>query len=68
MNIFNYRHRKVGGLHFVRLGRLQFSFCLCRSFEKQETCKAKPAHSGAIVVPYVRRYEGGSTVAVYRDR
>lgn len=29
-SIFNFRHRKVGGIWFVRLGRLQFSFCLCR--------------------------------------
>jgi hypothetical protein len=25
------RYRKVGGLRFLRLGRLQFSFCLCRA-------------------------------------
>ena len=24
-------YRKVGGLHFVRLGRVQLSFCLCRN-------------------------------------
>ncbi len=24
------RHRKVGGITFVRVGRLQFSFCKCR--------------------------------------
>lgn len=24
------KYRKVGGIHFVRVGRLQFSFCLCR--------------------------------------
>lgn len=23
-------YRKIGGLHFIRIGRLQFSFCLCR--------------------------------------
>lgn len=28
------KHRKVGGLHFCRIGRLSFSFCIC---------KAKPA-------------------------
>lgn len=28
-------YRKVGGLHFVRLGRLQFSFCLCRPVTRQ---------------------------------
>jgi hypothetical protein len=24
------RYRKVGGIRFLRIGRLQFSFCLCR--------------------------------------
>lgn len=22
-------HRKVGGIHFLRIGRFQFMFCLC---------------------------------------
>lgn len=30
--IFNLRRRKVGGIWFVRLGRFQLSFCLCRGF------------------------------------
>lgn len=70
MSIFNVRHRKVGGIRFLRIGRLQFSFCLCRSFAKAE----KPAHSRArgrdivIDAPYVHRYPGGSTVVVYDDR
>jgi hypothetical protein len=29
--MFNVRYRKVGGIRFLRIGRLQFSFCLCRS-------------------------------------
>ncbi len=29
--IFNFRRRKVGGIWFVRLGRFQMSFCLCRA-------------------------------------
>jgi hypothetical protein len=29
MPIFNYAYRKIGGLHFLRLGRFQFMFCLC---------------------------------------
>ena len=28
--VFNVRCRKVGGIWFLRLGRFQFSFCLCR--------------------------------------
>jgi len=31
--LFNIRRKKVGGIRFLRLGRLQFSFCLCHSFE-----------------------------------
>lgn len=23
------RYRKVGGIHFLRIGRAQFMFCLC---------------------------------------
>jgi hypothetical protein len=34
--LFNFRKRKVGGIWFVRLGRLQFSFCLCRDFKPLE--------------------------------
>lgn len=63
--MFNIRRRKVGGIWFLRIGRLQFSFCLCKSFAPAEK---KPAHSrGAISVPYVRHYPGGSTVVLYRD-
>lgn len=29
--IFNLRRRKVGGIWFLRLGRLCFSFCLARA-------------------------------------
>lgn len=25
------RYRRVGGLRFLRIGRLQLSFCVCRS-------------------------------------
>ena len=24
------RNRKVGGIRFIRMGRLQFSYCVCR--------------------------------------
>jgi len=27
-------YRKVGGLRFVRVGRLQMSFCMCRKVER----------------------------------
>lgn len=29
--IFNYSYRKIGGLHFVRFGRLGFSFFVSRA-------------------------------------
>lgn len=31
------RYRKVGGLRFLRIGRLQFSFCVCRTQGRQMT-------------------------------
>jgi hypothetical protein len=66
MSIFNYRYRKVGGIRFLRIGRLQFSFCLCKAFEKQE----KRTQPTLVLddVKYYREYPGGSTVVVYRDR
>ncbi|WP_316172959.1 hypothetical protein [Bradyrhizobium sp. SZCCHNRI2049] len=27
---FGFSHRKVGGLRFIRIGRLQLSYCICR--------------------------------------
>jgi len=30
--VFNFSTRKVGGLRFVKLGRLTFSFCVSRSY------------------------------------
>jgi len=30
MNIFNIRLRRVGGIRFLRIGRLQLTFCVCR--------------------------------------
>jgi hypothetical protein len=65
MSIFNYRYRKVGGIRFLRLGRLQFSFCLCKAFEKQEKRTHAPVLDG---VKYHREYPGGTTVVVYHDR
>lgn len=32
MSMFRLRYRKVGGLRFIRLGRLQLSFCICKGF------------------------------------
>jgi hypothetical protein len=29
--LFNASYRKVGGLRFLRIGRFQFSFCLCNA-------------------------------------
>jgi hypothetical protein len=32
--MFNYSYRKVGGLHFVKLGRFTFMFCLSKQYRK----------------------------------
>lgn len=40
--MFNITLKKVGGIRFLRIGRLQFSFCLCRkvprTFEWEGMC------------------------------
>jgi hypothetical protein len=65
MSMLNVRYRRVGGIRFLRLGRLQFSFCLCQSFNKAE----KRAHSPRLApVIEARKYPAGSTVVVYADR
>jgi len=38
--LFNIRRRKVGGIWFVRIGRIQLSFCLCRSFGREVVANA----------------------------
>lgn len=30
--MWNVSYRKVGGIHFMKLGRLSFSFCLTRNY------------------------------------
>lgn len=39
-------YRKIGGLHFIRVGRVQFSFCLCRP-------KATPREAAAPTIDMV---------------
>jgi hypothetical protein len=34
--LFNVAYRKHGGLHFLRLGRFQFMFCLCSTARTME--------------------------------
>lgn len=29
--VLNYNRRKIGGIWFIRLGRFQMSFCVCRN-------------------------------------
>jgi len=31
---FSIRAFKVGGIRFLRIGRIQFSFCVCRNLNK----------------------------------
>jgi hypothetical protein len=33
MNLFNISYRKVGGLRFLKLGRLCFSFCVTAEYK-----------------------------------
>lgn len=48
-------YRKIGGLHFFRLGRLQFSFCVCRAIPAKVTANA--GHSRAdVMMAHIRRH------------
>jgi hypothetical protein len=38
----NMRCFKVGGIRFLRIGRLQFSFCLCRRRQSASRCEIEP--------------------------
>jgi hypothetical protein len=31
--MFNIWKMKVGGIHFIRIGRFQMSFCVCKSYK-----------------------------------
>lgn len=31
-SLINADHRKVGGIHFVKIGRFTFSFCVSQSY------------------------------------
>ena len=65
--VFNLSYRKVGGLRFVRIGKLGFSWYITNKPAKvARTHRASPRIIGD--VKYYREYEGGSTVVVYRDR
>lgn len=57
--IFNITLRKVGGIRFLRIGRFQFSFCICRKVPK--------TFEWADELPPMRIYYGGNTMAVIRD-
>lgn len=63
--VLNISYRKVGGLRFVRIGRLGFSWYITSKPVRKER-----AHSPRVLddVKYYRHYEGGSTVVVYHDR
>lgn len=40
------RYRKVGGLRFLRIGRLQLSFCVCRKPSPFQRLQALAADYG----------------------
>jgi hypothetical protein len=62
--MLNVSYRKVGGLRFVRVGRLGFSWYLT----SKPVHKEPRTHRALAPVLEVRRYPAGSTVVVYRDR
>jgi len=41
MRIFNVRYTRRGGMTFLRVGRLQFSFCLCHTFAPPRNQRAR---------------------------
>jgi hypothetical protein len=43
MRLFNIRYTKNGGMRFLRIGRFQFSFCLCNA-ERTAQLFAPRAH------------------------
>ena len=45
MNAFNISTRRVGGIRFVRIGRLCFSFCVCATY--RSLTGQRPAAAGA---------------------
>jgi len=77
--MLNVSYRKVGGLRFVRIGKLGFSWYITNKPARPPTVdevmaqyrKSQRTHARGPVlddVKYYREYEGGSTVVVYRDR
>ena len=49
MAVFNLSYRKVGGLHFIKVGRITLMFCLSRRYKslhavsRQRTKQGNPA-------------------------
>jgi len=78
--MLNVSYRKVGGLRFVRIGKLGFSWYITnkparthdasRTYPNGDVMLPPLKRGGPILddVKYYREYEGGSTVVVYRDR
>ena len=40
MNLINFCQRKVGGIRFLRLGRLTVSFCVSKKYKPLKGCVA----------------------------
>lgn len=49
-------YRKIGGLHFIRIARLQFSFCIVR--------KKAPVASGKLDAAYWARRDAEQAAAM----
>lgn len=66
MNVLNVRHRKVGGIWFLRIGRLQFSFCLCRGFDQRE--RRPRAYRGGRTIDLEAARAQGSIMVAHANR
>jgi hypothetical protein len=43
--MFNISTRKVGGLRFIKIGRLTFMWCVSRQYKSLSQCRINPANS-----------------------
>lgn len=57
MPIFNFSYKKVGGLHFIRLGRFGCSFFLSRRAVNLRSEERRYPDGSYMLVPLTRRGE-----------
>ena len=61
MNTFNFSYRKVGGLHFIKLGRFGASFYISSCKGEQRTHARTPVTAEPL--PPMREYSSYSSAA-----